>query len=384
MLLTSVCMAQSIQVSAPSRVEAGENFRVSYKVTTQDVDDFKSGLHSTDVVEVIAGPYTSSESSFRMVNGHTSSSSSVTFTYTLYAVKSGVFNIPAATVKAGGKQISSAAHKITVTGTASNNGGAPKMHEDDDNRSGMRQAGTAITGKDLFIKVSANKRTVHEQEPILLTYKVYTLVDLTQLDGKMPDLTGFHTQEIPLPQQKSFHIERVNGKPYRTVTWSQYVMYPQMTGKLEIPSITFKGIVVQQNRAVDPFEAFFNGGSGYVEVKRDIVAPGLTIDVKPLPQKPANFSGGVGKFNISAQLNKTELKAGDPLSLRIVIGGTGNLKLIKQPEVQFPKDWDKYDPKVTDKTKLTANGLEGNMVYDILAVPRNQGHYTIPPIEFTY
>ena len=78
MLLTSVCMAQSIQVSAPSRVEAGENFRVSYKVTTQDVDDFKSGLHSTDVVEVIAGPYTSSESSFRMVNGHTSSSSSVT------------------------------------------------------------------------------------------------------------------------------------------------------------------------------------------------------------------------------------------------------------------------------------------------------------------
>ena len=106
--------------------------------------------------------------------------------------------------------------------------------------------------------------------------------------------------------------------------------------------------------------------------------------MKPLPQKPANFSGGVGKFNISAQLNKTELKAGDPLSLRIVIGGTGNLKLIKQPEVQFPKDWDKYDPKVTDKTKLTANGLEGNMVYDILAVPRNQGHYTIPPIEFTY
>ena len=233
MFLASACMAQSIQLSAPSRVEAGENFRVSYKVTTQDVDDFKSGLHSSDVVEVIAGPYTSSESSFRMVNGHTSSSSSVTFTYTLYAIKSGVFNIPAATVKAGGKQITSAPHKITVTGTASNNGGgAPKMHEDDDTHSSMRQAGSAITGKDLFIKVSANKRTVHEQEPILLTYKVYTLVDLTQLNGKMPELTGFHTQEIPLPQQKSFHIERVNGKPYRTVTWSQYVMYPQMTGKL--------------------------------------------------------------------------------------------------------------------------------------------------------
>ena len=385
LFVACACFSQVIRVSAPSRVEAGENFRVSFKVTTQDVDDFRSGLHSTDVVEVIAGPYTSSESSFQMVNGHTSSSSSITYTYTLYAAKSGVYNIPAAHARVGGKQISSSPAKVTVVGSAQGRGNnSPKMHEDDNYQPHMRAAGSAISGRDLFIKVSANKKKVYEQEPILLTYKVYTLVDLTQLEGKMPELTGFHTQEIPLPQQKSFHIERVNGKPYRTVTWSQYVMYPQMTGKMEIPSITFKGIVVQQNRSVDPFEAFFNGGSGYVEVKRNIVAPSIKIDVLPLPQKPANFSGGVGKFNISAQLNKNELKAGDPLSLRIVVGGIGNLKLIKQPVVNFPKDWDKYDPKVTDKTKLTSNGLEGNMIYDILAVPRNQGHYTIPPIELTY
>lgn len=385
LFIACACFSQVIRVSTPSRVEAGENFRVSFKVTTQDVDDFRSGLHSTDVVEVIAGPYTSSESSFQMVNGHTSSSSSITYTYTLYAAKSGVYNIPAAHVRVGGKQISSRPVKVTVVGSAQGRGNnSPKMHEDDNYQPHMKAAGSAISGRDLFIKVSANKKKVYEQEPILLTYKVYTLVDLTQLEGKMPELTGFHTQEIPLPQQKSFHIERVNGKPYRTVTWSQYVMYPQMTGKMEIPSITFKGIVVQQNRSVDPFEAFFNGGSGYVEVKRNIVAPSIKIDVLPLPHKPANFSGGVGKFNISAQLNKNELKAGDPLSLRIVVGGIGNLKLIKQPVVNFPKDWDKYDPKVTDKTKLTSNGLEGNMIYDILAVPRNQGHYTIPPVELTY
>ena len=385
LFIACACFSQVIRVSTPSRVEAGENFRVSFKVTTQDVDDFRSGLHSTDVVEVIAGPYTSSESSFQMVNGHTSSSSSITYTYTLYAAKSGVYNIPAAHARVGGKQISSRPAKVTVVGSAQGRGNnSPKMHEDDNYQPHMKAAGSAISGRDLFIKVSANKKKVYEQEPILLTYKVYTLVDLTQLEGKMPELTGFHTQEIPLPQQKSFHIERVNGKPYRTVTWSQYVMYPQMTGKMEIPSITFKGIVVQQNRSVDPFEAFFNGGSGYVEVKRNIVAPSIKIDVLPLPHKPANFSGGVGKFNISAQLNKNELKAGDPLSLRIVVGGIGNLKLIKQPVVNFPKDWDKYDPKVTDKTKLTSNGLEGNMIYDILAVPRNQGHYTIPPVELTY
>ena len=157
-----------------------------------------------------------------------------------------------------------------------------------------------------------------------------------------------------------------------------------MTGSLQIPSITFKGIVVQQNRNVDPFEAFFNGGSGYVEVKRNIVAPGLTVQVDPLPAKPLGFSGGVGKFNITASVSSKEVKAGSPITLRVVVGGTGNLKLIKQPVVEFPKGFDRYDPKVTDKTKLTNAGVGGNMVYDFLAVPRNQGKYTIPSVSFIY
>ena len=255
------------------------------------------------------------------------------------------------------------------------------MHEDAEPR--MSSSGK-ISANDLFVKVSASKRRVCEQEPVLLTYKVYTLVDLTSLDGKMPDLKGFHTQEVPLPQQKSFHLEKVNGKNYRCVTWSQYVMFPQMTGKLSIPSITFKGIVVQRNNSVDPFEAFFNGGSGYVEVKRNIVAPGIDIQVDPLPKRPVDFSGGVGHFTISAQLNHKTVKEGEPLTLRVVVGGIGNLKLIKQPVVDFPKDFDRYDPKVSDKTKLTANGIEGNMIYDYLVVPRNRGDYTIPAVSLTY
>ena len=161
-------------------------------------------------------------------------------------------------------------------------------------------------------------------------------------------------------------------------------MFPQMTGKLSIPSITFKGIVVQQNRSVDPFEAFFNGGSGYVEVKRNIVAPGLDIVVDPLPNKPADFSGGVGRFTISAQLNHTTVKEGNPITLRVVVGGIGNLKLVKQPVVEFPKNFEKYDPKVTDKTKLTTNGIEGNMIFDYLVVPRNRGQYTIPAVSLVY
>ena len=375
--------AQRFTVNVPSQVSVGENFRLVYSIDTENAKNFSIG-DIPDALEIIIGPNTSRQISYVMTNGHTTGSSSITYTYILCATKNGTYTIPPAHITANGKRLSSKSAKVKVSGESPNTGGAPRMHDDSDNHLGLQDAGTPISGNDLFIKVNANKRRVHEQEPILLTYKVYTRVDLTQLEGKMPDLTGFHTQEIPLPQQKSFHIERVDGRPYKCVTWSQYVMYPQMTGKLEIPSITFNGTVIQQNRNVDPFEAFLNGGSGYIEIKRAIKAPGMTIQVDPLPKRPANFSGGVGKFNITAQLNKSEVKANEPITLRVIIGGTGNLKLVKQPQVKFPKDFDTYDAKITDKTKLTTNGVEGNMIYDFIAVPRNQGSYVIPPIEFVY
>lgn len=374
-----VAAAQRLVADAPAEVAVGEQFRLTYTVNTQNVNGFRVGTIPAEL-EVLMGPSTSSQSSFQMVNGHTSSSSSITYTYIICANKAGTYSIPAAHISVGGKIIASNQLRIKVSG-ASRQGAQGQQGQ---GQGGLRPAGSRISGSDLFIKVSANKRRVHEQEPILLTYKVYTLVDLTSLKGNMPDLKGFHTQEVQLPQQKSYKIETVNGRPYRTVTWSQYVMFPQITGKLEIPSITFDGIVIQQNRDVDPFEAFFNGGSGYVEVKKKIKAPGLTIQVDPLPARPAGFSGGVGSFTISAQLNKTDIKANNPVTLRVIVSGRGNLKLIKKPEVKFPKDFDTYDAKVTDKTKLTSNGVEGNMVYDFLAVPRNQGKYEIPPIEFVY
>ena len=377
-------LSQTLTASAPSQVAVGEQFRLTYTINTQNVSEFRAG-NIPEELEVLIGPNRSVQSSYQMINGHTSSSSSITYTYIVVATKNGSFTIPAAHAVVDGKSIASNAVKITVSGNArsqANGGGQQRQH--DSEGAELRDAGSRISGSDLFIKVSANKKRVYEQEPILLTYKVYTLVSLTQLEGKMPDLKGFHTQEVDLPQQKSFKIETVNGRPYKTVTWSQYVMFPQLTGKLEIPSITFNGIVVQQNRNIDPFEAFFNGGSGYVEVKKQIQAPGIEIQVDPLPARPAKFSGGVGKFSISAQFDKTEVKANDPVKLHLVISGIGNLKLIKQPVVEFPKDFDKYDAKITDKTKLSANGVEGSMIYDILAVPRHQGKYDIPPIEFTY
>ena len=376
--------AQNIRVEGPTAVYTGEQFQLRYVVNTTDVKGFRMGA-VPDAFEVLMGPSTSTQQSFSMINGKTSHTSSVTYTYILMAKKAGTFVIPSAHAQVAGSNVASQAIKINVTNNPRPNPnaqGQPQQQQRSPAR--VNRAGTRITGNDLFIRVSANKSHVYEQEPILLTYKVYTQVELTQLRGEMPDLKGFHTQEIPLPQQKRFHVENVNGKPYNCVTWSQYVMFPQMSGKLEIPSITFKGIVLQEDPNVDPFEAFFNGGSGYVEVSKEIIAPSISIQVDQLPQKPADFSGGVGKFSVEASLDKDQVGAGDPVTLRFVVKGAGNMKLIKEPTLDLPKVFEKYEAKVIDKTSLTTDGVAGTMTYDILLVPRTEGSYTIPAIKFVY
>ena len=371
------CYGANLRCEAPQRVAVGEQFRLTYTIATRDVDDISLG-NLPDALDVLIGPRTSTSSSFQMINGKTSSNESTTFTYILMANKAGKYTIPAAKAVSGGHSISSNSVTITVTNGSSSGGGASS-----DGSAARRNRRGTVTGSDLFITVSASRNRVCEQEPVLLTYKVFTQVDLTALEGKMPDLKGFHTQEVTLPQQKSFSVETYKGKTYHTVVWSQYLMYPQITGDLVIPSITFHGTVVMQDENLDPFEAFLNGG-GYSEVNKNINAPSVNIHVDPLPERPKNFSGGVGRFDLTASLSSDKVKSGEPLKLCVAVSGNGNLKLIKQPKLNLPKDFDVYDPKVEDNTRLTSNGLEGNMTYEYLCVPRHKGKFTLPAIEFTY
>ena len=375
-----------VTVQAPSQVEEGQRIRVSYVVNTQDIDDIQVGEFPG--FELLFGPSVSSSSSFSMVNGKTTHSSQKTFSYTLLAQKAGTYKLPVATVKSGGQTYKSNQSSIQILqGDGSNQSNQSGQSSQSNQASRMRtqNAGDRITKDDLYITVTASKHHLYEQEAVLLTYKLYTLVSIDQCMGKMPDLDGFHTQEIELPQQKTLKYERVNGKNYGTVVWSQYVLFPQKTGKLTVPAINFEADVVQQDRSIDPFDAFFGGGSSLVRVKKTIVAPAVELTVDPLPTRPADFSGAVGsQFTISGTLTPEQVDANDAVSLRLVVSGVGNMKLMKAPKVGWPKDFESYDPKMSDKTHVGTNGASGNVVYDYTAVPRHGGKYSIPPVEFCY
>ena len=372
----------SFTANAPSAVVMGETFRLSYTINTHNAKGFRVG--NIEDFDILSGPNQSSSSSTSIVNGVRTSSKTLTFTCILRPQKEGTFTIPSATITAEGKQMSSKQLTIKVL--------PPDQRGSQAQQSGSQGRGTATaqTGKigddDLFIVATVNKKKVYEQEAILLTYKIYTTVNLTNVSGKMPDLKGFHTQEVEMPKgNREFELEHYNGRNYRTIVWSQYVLFPQQSGQLEIPSITFEGTVAQRVQNYDPFEAFFNGGSNYVNVQKPIRTPKLTIDVSPLPSgRPVSYCGGVGNFSISSTISTTELKENEAVTLKLIISGTGNMKLIKTPEVKVPADFEVYDPKVDNKFTLKTGGLSGNKVIEYLAIPRHAGNYTIPPVEFSY
>lgn len=392
LLFVGNTFAESLEftVQAPNAVVQGDQFRLSYTINTQKVKDFRVG--SITDFDVLMGPSRSSQLS--IING--TKTSSITYTYILRAGKEGTYTIPPATIVAEGKSMESKSVTVKVLppdedegqGSASTSGNGNRQQGSASSGTGAAASSSQngqVSDKELFLVASTNKTKVYEQEAILLTYKVYTTVDLRELDGKIPDLKGFHMQEVELPANKSFSLESYKGKNYKTVVWQQFVLFPQQTGILEIPPVEYEGTIYQQVRSADPLDFFFNGGSSYVKVQKTLRTPKLTIEVSPLPAgKPASYYGGVGEFSISSDISTQELKENEAVTVRLIISGTGNMKLLKTPEVLFPSDFEVYDPKVDNNFKLKTNGLSGNKAIEYLAIPRHAGDYEIPGVEFTY
>ena len=372
----------SFVASAPDVVVVGDQFRLSYTVTTQKVKDFRAP--SIKGFDVLMGPSRSEQSSTQIVNGSVSSTSSITFTYILMANTAGEFTVPGASIVADGNQMISNSVKIKVLPQDQNHNSSRRNN---DNSSSIQPSSNAsVSNQDLFITATASKTNVYEQEAFVLTYKIYTRESNLQLNNaKLPDFKGFHSQEIEMTTNARWTPEHYKGRNYYTTVYRQFVLFPQQSGKLFIEPAQFQMTVNKPVQSADPFDAFFNGGNNVIEIKKPITTPKIAINVNPLPAgKPTNFLGGVGEFNISSSINSKELKTNDAITIKLVLSGTGNLKLISNPEIKFPDDFEVYDPKVDNQVRLTKEGLTGNKVIEYLAIPRHAGTYKIPGVSFSY
>ena len=389
--IQAIAQDVSFTAQAPQAVVVGERFRITYKVDSRDSKEFRAPDMKS--LNVLAGPSTSTSSSTQIINGQISSSYTMTYTYVVVATQEGDVELDGATITAGGKQVTSNRLTIKVlppdqTSQQQQGSRQGQGSSQSANQRTSGQTSTASSADELFMLATVDKTTVYEQEALLLTFKIYKLpsVDLRTMSNKMPDLKNCHVQEVELPQQKEFNLEHYNGRNYQTMVWSQYVLFPQHSGELEIPATPFEGVVAQrvENRSNDVFDMFFNS-SRYVEVKKDLTTRSIKINVKPLPQgKSSAFYGGVGDFTISSSISSTDVTANDAVTVRVILSGTGNLKLVKTPEIKFPQDFDIYDPKVENKYTIKGGRQTGNKVYEYLVIPRHAGQYTIPAVEFQY
>ena len=377
-----LCAQLKMQVDAPQTVDMSEDyFQIRFTVNALNVEDFTAPNLSD--FDVLSGPSTSIRSSSSSINGHTTREESTTFTFILAPKGKGKFSIGPASAVVKGKKVQSAQRTIEITGN-----GKPKSHaqQRQPQNDRVQQAGARISESDLFIKVIANRKKIYEQEPVLLTYKFYakTGVGLNNIGlHKKPDFRGMLSQEIPV-KEIELNVENINGVPYRTGVIQRYVIFPQSTGKISVPGVTFDCYVIQQDRSIDLIDAFFNGGGTITRTVQRTVKD-VDLEILPLPApKPADSSGGVGQFFIKGELLNTEFKTNDVATYRITIEGSGNLKLIPAPKFTLPADFDVYSPKTTESTSVTEEGTTGKIVYDYTFVPRNIGDYTIPAIDLHY
>ena len=361
--------------SAPDAVVVGEQFKLSFTVTTQNVNEFQ--IQAIKGFDVLMGPSSSKQSSTQIINGNVTSSSIVVFTYILMATNVGEYTIPGASIVAEGNQMVSNSVKIKVL---------PQDQAGSGGQNGGGSSGTSVSNQDLFIKAIASKTTVFEQEAFVLTYKIYTRETNLRLENaKLPDFKGFHSQEIEMTGESRWTQEHENGRNYFTTVYRQFVLFPQQSGKLLIDPAQFQMIIRKPVQSDDPFDAFFNGGSNVVDIRKTIATPKIAVNVSPLPEgKPVGFSGGVGEFTISSSINSKEVKTNDAITIKLVISGTGNLKLISEPKIKFPDDFEVYDPKVDNQVRLTREGLTGSRIIEYLAIPRHAGSYKIPGVTFSY
>ncbi len=245
---------------------------------------------------------------------------------------------------------------------------------------------TVPAKEDLFIRTIVNRKRVYQNEPVIVTYKIYTRVTVSSLGySKLPGTTGFWVEEFPLPQQPQTSTEILNGKKYIVATIKKMALFPMTSGIKTIDPMVVECEVQVRKGSRDIFDGFFNDSFFGRSMRKIIQSQPVKIKVLPLPEqgKPKDFSGVVGRFTISSWADKSSVKTNEAISFKVKIAGEGNIRTLPEPKVVFPADFEKYPPKITEKINRENMTISGSKIFECVLVPRVQGSQRIKPVELS-
>lgn len=384
MVVGLMTMADNVEfvMEGPDVISVGEQFRLGFTLNDRGSDLQLPDLSNFDV---LMGPSTSQSSSIQIINGKTTQSQSFSYIFVLRAKKEGKFTIRPASIKVGGKTYESNSLNIEVVK------GQPQQQQ---SQGGGQQGGTQqqddtptgnISKDNLFVRVAVDKSNVSKGEQILATVKLYISpnVPLNGFDDvKLPSYEGFWTKDIEVPTQVNFTREVFNGRIYQVGVLKKTILFPQQVGNIRIDPFEISCLIRQRVRQQQSFfDDFFDN---YRVVKAKVISDPVTINVKELPGQPNGFTGAVGNFSFAGALDKTEGKTNEAMTLKLTVSGNGNLNLINPPKIELPQDFESYEPKTSDKTIASENGMSGSVSYEYLFIPRYAGNFTIPAVKFVF
>ncbi len=354
-LLLTAMAAEAASVRAVvdrNRVTVGESISLQLTIEGGDGEADLSGLSDFKVVS------RGSTSSFQMINGRTSRQ--LIYNYALIPLKSGDLTIAAIPVTIDGQVHYTIPISIRVS-------------EEPPADSGQR---------DVYVTASLSTDSPWIGQQIIYTFRLFNAVQVADAKFQAPEFDGFHAEEI---EDRKSNRTLINGREF-IVTEVAFVLVPVKSGPLTIEPAVLQVGLVQRSRRPRPFsgmDAFF----GRTEMTtRVLQTDPLMVTVRELPKRPpgAAFSGLVGRFDLRAALDKTELQVGDSTTLAITISGRGNIMDAAAPAVPAPEGFKTYADNPEEKIQKDTSGVSGSKTFRTALVPVKPGQYRIDPVRLTY
>ena len=358
----------------PTTVGSGEQFEVAY-VFKGPAAVSSSNFRPPDFKDfvVLTGP--NFAQTIQTVNGR--GSLIISYSYMLYARQPGTYTIGSASIDAKGTTLKSAPVKVTVV-------------RGKQQPQSQAAAASPSVGDNILLRAVADRQRVRLGEQVIVTWKIYLRVNMSfQRFSKVPSFEGFWGEDFDLPKQAALTTEVYNGKQYRAAILKKTALFPSQVGNLKVGpmELVVAAQVQSKKRSNDPFEQFFNDPFFQTAQTVDVTLTSdpLTITVDPLPPgAPAGFGNAVGTFDFAAIIDRMEVKAGDAITLKVTIGGKGNLKLVQLPKPVVPGDIEMYEPKFEDSITREGGEIRGKRTAEYVLVPRNAGQRSIEPMTFSF
>ncbi len=317
-----------------------------------------------------------SSQNIQLINNTMSVSKTINYYFQATAV--GEFTIGPATVALNGKTYNTDPISIEIQQSAASSQPTPQQD--------TPTSETDLTESDLFLRTVVSKKQVYQNEPVVITYKIYTLVNISEVGSvKTPSTGGFWVEEFHQDRQLQTSTEVVDGKQYTVAVIKKMVLFPMSSGEKTIEPFVIDCQVVVRQRSRSLFDDLFNDPFGRTVVKR-IQSEPVAINVLPLPAegKPAGFSGVVGQYRISCWADKSSVQTNEAVSYQIKVEGEGNIRTLPEPDISFPADFEVYPPEVSEQINRTGSIVSGSKTYEFVLVPRVAGTQKIKPVQLHF